>query len=345
MAPPPEPYKLMVGEDVDNPYYSADEDPPPVPRKSSRRRSRTLDSIEERSEQKSLQSYHFSYPRRSRPPGRSNWNPEQPLNSDTSRRSTSTDGGESINDRSAYHDLDKNQYAAIAPLPLFSGTARSNGARRDTTHSTVQPSRRDAQPLRPSRQYERADEEQAPIVESTANIDGTPKISRSHLTSPHDTSSVPTQSESLDGVSVSSDITHQGGTTTSHGSNSTKSSDSTGPNKSTRSVAKFLKPHLKQPSATEPPPFSQQPLAIERRVSVDQHSLHFDPRISAKEMRAPEEWHASDYDTSELSVEEMYKLQKKGVNPALYAEMRAARRQRGKAAKWLSPLVGNTYIG
>lgn len=53
-------------------------------------------------------------------------------------------------------------------------------------------------------------------------------------------------------------------------------------------------------------------------------------------------WKASDYDTSGLSVAEIHKLRKKGINPALYAEMKAARR--GKS-KWLGALHGNAYIG
>jgi hypothetical protein len=54
------------------------------------------------------------------------------------------------------------------------------------------------------------------------------------------------------------------------------------------------------------------------------------------------EWTSSDYDTSQLSASELKKLKKKGINPALYLEMREARKGRGK---WVGPLVGNTYIG
>lgn len=51
-------------------------------------------------------------------------------------------------------------------------------------------------------------------------------------------------------------------------------------------------------------------------------------------------WQASTFDTSVLSEKELAKLKKKGINPALYLEMKAARKGKG-----LSPLVGNTYIG
>lgn len=47
-------------------------------------------------------------------------------------------------------------------------------------------------------------------------------------------------------------------------------------------------------------------------------------------------WRASDYDTSSLSPQKMEKLRKKGVNPALYLEMKAGRKQ---GHRWLSPLT------
>ncbi|KAK0975675.1 hypothetical protein LTS01_013769 [Friedmanniomyces endolithicus] len=53
-------------------------------------------------------------------------------------------------------------------------------------------------------------------------------------------------------------------------------------------------------------------------------------------------WSSSEYDVSGLSPAEIRKLRKKGINPALYAEMKAARKGKGK---WVGPLVGNTFIG
>ncbi|KAK5697385.1 hypothetical protein LTR97_007523 [Elasticomyces elasticus] len=53
-------------------------------------------------------------------------------------------------------------------------------------------------------------------------------------------------------------------------------------------------------------------------------------------------WSSSEYDVSGLSASEIRKLRKKGINPALYAEMKAARKGKGK---WVGPLVGNTFIG
>nr|POE82277.1 hypothetical protein CFP56_67041 [Quercus suber] len=52
-----------------------------------------------------------------------------------------------------------------------------------------------------------------------------------------------------------------------------------------------------------------------------------------------EKWTSSTYDTSGLSAAQIARLTRKGINPALYAEMKAARKGRGK----MSPLVGNTH--
>ena len=47
-------------------------------------------------------------------------------------------------------------------------------------------------------------------------------------------------------------------------------------------------------------------------------------------------------DISGLSDKKLAKLKKKGINPQLYMEMKAARGGKGKL---VGPLVGNTYIG
>ncbi|GAB1729387.1 hypothetical protein NU195Hw_g4339t1 [Hortaea werneckii] len=54
------------------------------------------------------------------------------------------------------------------------------------------------------------------------------------------------------------------------------------------------------------------------------------------------QWTSSDFSTHGLSEQEIKKLKKKGINPSLYAEMKAARKGKGK---WVGPLVGNTFIG
>lgn len=55
-------------------------------------------------------------------------------------------------------------------------------------------------------------------------------------------------------------------------------------------------------------------------------------------------WSASTFDMSNLSAEKIAKLKKKGVNPALYLEMKAARGESKKSRMRLPPLVGNTFL-
>ena len=57
------------------------------------------------------------------------------------------------------------------------------------------------------------------------------------------------------------------------------------------------------------------------------------------------EWQSSDCDVSGLSADKIARLRKKGVNPALYAEMKAARAKGGKKKSFISPLTGNTFLG
>jgi hypothetical protein len=54
------------------------------------------------------------------------------------------------------------------------------------------------------------------------------------------------------------------------------------------------------------------------------------------------DWKSSEYDISGLTDKKLAKLKKKGINPQLYMEMKAARGGKGKL---VGPLVGNTYIG
>lgn len=110
---------------------------------------------------------------------------------------------------------------------------------------------------------------------------------------------------------------------------------------------------------SKPPPIPTKLPKIVKRTSVDQLS----ERVSTSSSRGPYEdtashhtvsvdgdggetpegkWSSSEYDISGLSQAEIRKLRKKGINPALYAEMKAARKGKGK---WVGPLVGNTYIG
>lgn len=101
-------------------------------------------------------------------------------------------------------------------------------------------------------------------------------------------------------------------------------------------------------------------LVIERNVSIDRTSIAAKPVSTAStsthsltQRRSPEspliamesasksssEWSASGFDTSGLSEAELKRCKKKGINPALFAEMRAA-----KKGKWTSPIAGNTFL-
>lgn len=98
---------------------------------------------------------------------------------------------------------------------------------------------------------------------------------------------------------------------------------------------------------------------IEKRVSVDQQSERVSMTTAgdfedARSHHTVSEsgdsgsfdtegnWQSSDHDISGLSEAEIRKLRKKGINPALYAEMKAAKK--GKS-KWVGPLLGNSFLG
>lgn len=59
------------------------------------------------------------------------------------------------------------------------------------------------------------------------------------------------------------------------------------------------------------------------------------------------EWKSSDVDISSLSKEKLEKLRKKGINPALYLEMKSARGGGGKRKGVLGKvgvLTGNSFV-
>jgi hypothetical protein len=98
-------------------------------------------------------------------------------------------------------------------------------------------------------------------------------------------------------------------------------------------------------------------LVIERKVSFDRishpsslnsssQSLPLDPppvsglfQAERSQSGSSSEWSASNFDVSALSEAEIKKCKKKGINPALYAEMKAARK-----GKWTSPIAGNSFL-
>ncbi|KAH6639721.1 hypothetical protein C7974DRAFT_373919 [Boeremia exigua] len=95
-------------------------------------------------------------------------------------------------------------------------------------------------------------------------------------------------------------------------------------------------------------------LVIERTVSVDQTSYRSNSSSASNTIssgapsqyppstgnsRSSSTWTASSHDISGLTPEELKKCKKKGINPALFAEMKAARK-----GKWTSPIAGNTFL-
>jgi hypothetical protein len=120
---------------------------------------------------------------------------------------------------------------------------------------------------------------------------------------------------------------------------------------------------------TQDAPPSPTRLVIAKSTSVDRTSAHISnfsrstTSLSDEQRSVPEErslqsvldnversrsgskssgsskWSASDFDISTLTETELKRCQKKGINPALYAEMRAA-----KKGKWTSPIAGNTFL-
>ncbi|KAK5138344.1 hypothetical protein LTR08_003405 [Meristemomyces frigidus] len=108
---------------------------------------------------------------------------------------------------------------------------------------------------------------------------------------------------------------------------------------------------------SQPPPLPKKKGKIVQRISIDQQSSrmsvssrgtaeddtsHHTVSVDCEGGYVPEgNWSSSGYDVSGLSIAEITKLRKKGINPALYAEMKAARKGKNK---WVGPLVGNSFI-
>lgn len=102
---------------------------------------------------------------------------------------------------------------------------------------------------------------------------------------------------------------------------------------------------------------SPEKLIIERKVSIDRSSYCSNPSPSSTSLvpdqpfefgfpanirrpsRSSSEWSGSSFDTTTLTEAELKKCKKKGINPALYAEMKAARK-----GKWTSPIAGNSFL-
>jgi hypothetical protein len=124
-------------------------------------------------------------------------------------------------------------------------------------------------------------------------------------------------------------------------------------NNSFKSLLKRITSHKSE----EAPPLPDR-LVIQRAVSIDHISQQSNtsnrgtdpPARSLNRAHPPEtnqsrsdssssQWSASSFDISNLTEEQIKKCQKKGINPALWAEMKAA-----KKGKWTSPIAGNTFL-
>jgi hypothetical protein len=136
-----------------------------------------------------------------------------------------------------------------------------------------------------------------------------------------------------------------------------------------QSLFRKMMPRRMTNNSLEPPP-SPTRLVIEKSTSIDRKSQPSTLSRSTTSLQAsstkslPEEqrfiqsmlgtlernrpgskssgsstWSASNFDISTLTETEIKKCKKKGINPALYAEMRAA-----KKGKWTSPIAGNTFL-
>lgn len=95
-------------------------------------------------------------------------------------------------------------------------------------------------------------------------------------------------------------------------------------------------------STTNGPPNSLNSLPVTRPIRTNSTT-------SSGATSAMEAFKASNYDVSSLTEKQVAKLKKKGIDPALYMEMKAATGGMGKdgkkRSKWSRALVGNTFIG
>lgn len=149
--------------------------------------------------------------------------------------------------------------------------------------------------------------------------------------------------------------------TNSSESSSTRSAPTpTQPSGSRKHSASSVLRKLK-PSKTHEPLLMPEHLEIEKRVSIDQQSqrtnssgsvmtissgrpseigyLTSSGESTSQKSHSSKDWKSSNFDISNLSEADLKKCKKNGINPALYAEMKAARK-----GKFVSPIGGNTFL-
>ena len=126
---------------------------------------------------------------------------------------------------------------------------------------------------------------------------------------------------------------------------------------SSRQTSRQPAPPNEMPASSSSSKSSRGGPAISKTVSFDQHSertrdsqdQHEDTRShhtvsdsgDSGSFDMEGKWQSSDYDYSSLTEAEIRKIKKKGMNPALYAEMKAAKKGRNK---WIGSLSGNTFL-
>jgi hypothetical protein len=93
-------------------------------------------------------------------------------------------------------------------------------------------------------------------------------------------------------------------------------------------------------SLTGSPSGSNSNVSLPSERALESGLFGIDSRQSAsRQSGSSSEWSASDFDINTLTEAEIKKCKKKGINPALYAEMKAARK-----GKWTSPIAGNSFL-
>jgi hypothetical protein len=142
-------------------------------------------------------------------------------------------------------------------------------------------------------------------------------------------------------------------------SNSVRSTSTTTQGSASKSSTMSIMRKM-QGDGTCGPLLTPESLEIDQRISIDRSSRTASSNSSItissgrpSEFGFPEsshgstsqlsvsssDWKSSKFDISGLSEAELKKCKKKGINPALYAEMKAARKGR-----FVSPIGGNTFI-
>lgn len=127
-------------------------------------------------------------------------------------------------------------------------------------------------------------------------------------------------------------------TSTNSGSSTSRpnTGSSTSTNRPDTGTARPLKSILKHTSVTQT---SERASSSDAGESTGSH--HTVSESGSSLVGKDGKWTSSDHDTSMLSEKEIKKLEKKGINPALYVEMKNAKKKGGSC---VGSLAGNAYV-